>query len=195
MYSPKHFEISDQTQAYDFVQKHSFGQLISREAGRLFSSHLPLMLSEDKTKLIGHMAKQNPQLESLEAQEIMISFEGAHGYISPSWYQSQGVPTWNYQAVHIYGQCQLITDPNELKKIVDSLTHKYESQFTHPWQPDYNDKLINAIIGFEVQITEIQSKFKLSQNRSVEDQQQVIQQLKEQGNDALAQAMLKSLSD
>lgn len=150
---------------------------------------MPFLLSDDKTKIYGHLAIANPQHKQLAGQEVLLTLEGPHGYVSPSWYNSPGVPTWNYQAVHIYGVCSLINDVQKLKHIVDALTHKYESAFEKPWQPKYKAAMLNAIVGVEIAITEIQCKYKLNQNRSLEDQQNVSAQLKSNGLVALASAM------
>lgn len=189
MYIPKPFEVNDDNEKFSFIQENAFGQLISQLDGRLFSTHMPFLLSEDKTKIYGHLAIANPQHKQLAGQEVLITLEGAHGYVSPSWYNSPGVPTWNYQAVHIYGVCSLINNAEKLKEIVDALTYKYESAFEKPWQPEYKATILNAIMGVEIAITEIQCKYKLSQNRPLEDQQQVSAKLKSLGFTALSSAM------
>jgi transcriptional regulator len=96
----------------------------------LVSTHLPFLVSEDKSKLICHLAKNNPQHESIVNQEILVTFLGHHGYISPSWHVETGVATWNYQAVHVYGKCKVIEDKGLLKDIVEKLTTKHE-KLTH----------------------------------------------------------------
>ena len=189
MYIPKAYEITSDSEKYSFIHANAFGQLVSQLNGRLFSTHMPFLLSDDKTKIYGHLAIANPQHEQLAGQEVLITLEGAHGYVSPSWYSSPGVPTWNYQAVHIYGVCSLIDDAEKLKHVVDALTHKYESAFEKPWQPTYKAAALNAIVGLEIAITEIQCKYKLSQNRPLEDQQNVSAQFKSLGFTGLASAM------
>ena len=189
MFIPKSFQVSDETEIYSFIEANAFGQIISSKEGRLLSSHIPFLVSDDKTKLIGHLAKKNPQAQDIEDHEVLITLQGAHDYISPSWYEAPGVPTWNYQAVHIYGKCKIFNEPETLKKVVDSLTEKYESYFDEPWQPNYKASMLGAIIGFEVEITDIQAKYKLSQNRSVKDRKQVIQALEDIGSTELVAAM------
>ena len=189
MYIPKHFEVTDEKEKYAFIEANAFGQLVSNSAGRLFSTHIPFFLSSDKTKLIGHLARQNPQVQDIEGQEVLISLQGAHDYISPSWYADSGVPTWNYQAVHIYGSCKLFSSPDSLKQAVGTLTNRSESHFSIPWQPKYNPSMLKAIVGIEITISEIQCKYKLSQNRSPQDQAQVIEQLKASGSNKMAKAM------
>jgi transcriptional regulator len=99
------------------------------------------------------------------------------------------VPTWNYQAVHVYGIAELITEAGRLKNIVNKLTATYESSFESPWVPEYKESMLNAIVGIEIKITEIQCKYKLSQNRSENDREKVIEQLQKRGSVPLSKAM------
>ena len=192
MYIPDYFKVTDKKEIYAFIESNAFGQLVSNSCGRLFSTHIPFLLSEDRTKLLGHLARQNPQVQDIEGQEVLVTLQGAHDYISPSWYVGSGVPTWNYQAVHIYGHCKIIDRADELKRLVETLTKKYESNFSAPWQPDYNPSMLGAIAGVEISISEIQCKYKLSQNRSAQDRGQVIQQLEANGSKQLAEAMQRN---
>lgn len=189
MYIPKHFEVTDRDEIFAFVEANAFGQLISNVNGRLFSTHLPFILSENRSKIIGHLALPNPQHTEIDGQEVLITLEGAHDYISPAWYSSPGVPTWNYQAAHIYGQCKVFRDAKELQGIVNTLTNKYEAAFKEPWQPEYKTSMLGAIVGVEITINEIQCKYKLSQNRSPQDRSQVVEQLKLLGSNRLAEVM------
>jgi transcriptional regulator len=189
VYIPKHFEVTDENEVFAFIEANAFGQLISHVEGRLFSTHMPFLVADDRTRLIGHLAVQNPQHAELDGQDVLITLEGPHDYISPAWYSSPGVPTWNYQAVHIYGQCKVFRDTNELKEVVDALTSKYEAGFETPWLPEYKPAMLNAIAGVEISIRDIQCKYKLSQNRSAQDQEQVVEQLREHGAVKLAEAM------
>lgn len=192
MFTPKRFKVTDEDEIYAFIQANAFGQLISSKNDRLLSSHIPFLLSVDKNKLIGHLAKVNPQAQDIEDHDVLITLQGAHDYISPSWYEGAGVPTWNYQAVHIYGKCKVFNQPEALKEVVDTLTDKYESGFDKPWIPNYKAAMLGAIVGFEVEITEIQAQYKLSQNRSDQDRKQVIAALKEIGSTKLAKEMMRN---
>lgn len=189
MFIPKHFDVSEQKEIFAFIEANAFGQLISNVGGRLFSTHIPFFLSKDKTKLVAHLATQNPQIQGIEKQEVLVTLQGEHGYVSPSWYIGSGVPTWNYQAVHIYGKCEAFDAPNKLKLVVDSLTKKYESNFSNPWQPEYSYSMLEAIVGIEISINEIQCKYKLSQNRSAQDRENVIVKLRANGSEELAKTM------
>ena len=189
MYIPSHFEVTDREEVYRFIRANSFGQLISSVEGRAFSSHLPFLLGTNEQSLVCHVAKSNPQWQSIENQEVLITFQGPHDYISPSWYHSPGVPTWNYQAVHIYGKASLVTDYDKLASIVKELSDVHEASLEIPWQAKYKESLLNIIVGIEIQITEFQCKYKLSQNRPENDQQQIIKELKRSGALAMAREM------
>jgi len=193
MYIPKHFKVTDDDEILSFLQANSFGQLISRHQDRLFSSHLPFLIAADVKFQKCHLARQNPQWQDIENQEVLIILPGPHDYISPSWYQNPGVPTWNYQAVHIYGHCRIFDDAGSLSEVVNELTAKHEAKLTEPWTPQYQEAMLKAIIGIEIEITDIQCKYKLSQNRPAEDHQVVIDNLEQLGSEALSQAMRKTL--
>ncbi len=193
MYLPEHFKISDQDEIFSFLQANAFGQLISLQDNRLTSSHLPFLVATDRRHLQCHLARQNAQWQQLEGQQVLVTFQGPHDYISPSWYQNPGVPTWNYQALHVYGNCRVFDDAGDLAAIVDALSARYESGFESPWKPQYRDAMLKAIIGVEIEIDDIQCKYKLSQNRPAADQQGVIDQLDELGSESLAQAMRNKL--
>ena len=192
MYIPKHFEVVDDNEVYAFIEQNAFGQLVSMVEGRLFTTHLPFLLSEDRTQVTGHLALQNPQHIELDGQDVLVTLTGAHDYISPAWYSSPGVPTWNYQAVHLYGKCRLFRDVDKLKGLVDTLTNTYEKAFAQPWQPDFSDSMLGAIVGVEILIDEIQCKYKLSQNRSSHDRAQVIERLRSIGSIKLSEAMARN---
>lgn len=189
MYIPKHFEITDTETIFAFIQQNAFGQLVSSVDGRPFVTHVPFLLARDHSVLATHLAKQNPQLENIEGQEVLLIFTGPHAYISPQWFSSHGVPTWNYQAVHIYGKCAIFDEPERLKQFVETLTNKYEKAFEQPWQPEYNEKLLQAIVGVEIRILDIQCKFKLSQNKSSADRIGIVDNLEKAGAGAMADAM------
>jgi len=193
MYLPDHFKISEAEEIFSFLDANAFGQLVSLQDDRFMVSHLPFLISADRKQLHCHLARQNPQWQQLEGQQVLVTFQGPHDYVSPSWYQSPGVPTWNYQAVHVYGGCRVFDAAGELATLVEALSARYESAFENPWEPQYRDAMLKAIVGVEIAIDEIQCKYKLSQNRSEADQQGVIDRLDELGSESLVRAMRKTL--
>ena len=193
MYVPEHFRVTEQDEIFAFLNANAFGQLISIDERRPFASHLPFLIAKDRDTLLCHLARQNPQWRHLAEQQVLVTFLGPHDYISPSWYQNPGVPTWNYQAVHIYGRCRVFDDAVELASLVETLSERYESGFDKPWQPQYRDAMLKAIVGVEVSIEELECKYKLSQNRPPADHAGVVDQLEQRGARPLAGAMRKAL--
>ncbi len=191
MYLPRAFEVSDRDEIFSFIAQNRFGQMISHFEGRPCSNHLPFLVSEGRLRLVSHLARANPQWRGADGQQVLVTFQGPHGYISPAWYEQPGVPTWNYQAVHVYGECTTFEEPERLKGLLAKLVEKYEAASEEPWLPRYPDQLLEAIVGVEIEITEIQCKYKLSQNRSDNDRRRVIEALKRQGLQSLAEAMSK----
>lgn len=193
MFVPDKFAVTDSDEIFAFVAANAFGQLVSQHEGRPLVSHLPFLVSEDRRTLRCHVARPNPQWRQIENQQVLATFLGPHDYISPSWYRGAGVPTWNYQAVHVYGRCRVFDDAAELAALVEALSGVYEGRFESPWQPRYPDSMLRAIVGIELAIDEIQGKYKLSQNRPAEDHAPVIDRLDELGSDALVAAMRRTL--
>ena len=129
------------------------------------------------------MARANPQWRHFASGgEVLAIFHGPHGYVSPSWYQTElAVPTWNYATVHAYGVPTLIHEPEGVASLLNETVSTYEASFEQPWRgelpAEFVDKLTQGIVAFELPITRIEGKFKLSQNRSAADLQGVIDAL------------------
>ena len=179
MHIPKYFAEHDQAEILRFIAAHAFGTLVTVDAGVPCASHIPFLLEQGETlTLSGHLAKANPQWQHLAANpQVLAMFQGAHAYVSPTWYEGTGVPTWNYTAVHVYGTVRVIHDTAWLKAQVEHLSHYYEGDTPNAWIPAYPDKMLEAIVGFEITIESLQAKYKLSQNRSAADQHNVMQAL------------------
>ena len=197
MYIPKAFRVDDIDTLHAFMREYSFATLVTQQDGELLASHLPFLLDAERGTpsggqvsygtLIAHMARANPQWRTFNStQEALVIFQGPHTYISPSWYEDaieQSVPTWNYAVVHAYGKPHLIEDTTALYTILQALVQKHESHFEKPWtlQPldDFMQNKMRAIVGFQIPITRLEGKYKLSQNRSLNDQVRVVTALEE----------------
>lgn len=183
MYTPSAFAVSDRDTLHDFIVVHSFATLVSSNVDVTDASHLPLLLdrnSGEHGQLTGHFAKANPHWKDLDGQNVLAVFHGPHAYISPTWYGEQNVvPTWNYVAVHVRGTIRLEHDRDRLLDIVRQSVETYEAAMPTPWsldsaEPSFIDKLLDAIVGFTIDIEQLKGKWKLNQNHSVERQQRVI---------------------
>lgn len=186
MYIPKYFAETDPEKLVDFIQANSFGILFSQRNGQAFATHVPFLVQQEAGSngwLRGHMAKANPHWRELEG-EVLVVFPGPHVYISPAWYEEEKVvPTWNYLAVHVYGQISVIHDEECLLQIVRDTVSFYEADRPAPWRLDtsseYVHKMLKGIVGFKIEITRLEGKWKLSQNHPVTRQEKVVKALRQ----------------
>ena len=191
MYIPKAFREDDVSTIHTLIREYSFATLVTQHEGVPFATHLPFILDAERGPngtLLAHMARANPQWHDFNsAQEVLVIFQGPHAYISPSWYEVElSVPTWNYAVVHAYGLPRLIEDQEELYNLLKILIQTHEAQFDKPWpfqlSDDYLQKMMRGIVGFEIEITRLEGKFKLSQNRTETERENVITALQESKN-------------
>lgn len=172
---------------HGFMEAHSLGALVTASADGMFATHLPFILNRGKGThgiLEGHLARANPHHRHAHAGEALVIFTGPDAYITPSWYPSKAehgkvVPTWNYVAVHVYGELRFTEDPAYLRRHLEELTARHETGREVPWTLDdaptgYIDQLQRAIVGVELAITRIEGKWKMSQNRPAADVEGVI---------------------
>ncbi|MBU8732904.1 FMN-binding negative transcriptional regulator [Cytobacillus oceanisediminis] len=189
MYIPKYYKVTNADEIWEFVQSNSFGTMVTTKHGRPIATHLPLQLIKegDTCYLTGHMAYGNPQWRTFEASEdVLVMFQGPHAYISSSWYEEENVPTWNYQAVHVYGRANILSE-EELKQDLAMLLQKYEKHRKNPvlWDklsPELLEQQLKGIVGFKIRVEEIQAADKLSQNRNERDYQNIIHKLHEEND-------------
>jgi transcriptional regulator len=203
MYIPAAFAESDQAKLHDFIEWHSFGLLVSQQDGIPFATHLPFLLERDagaQGRLIGHVARANPQWRQADGQTVLAIFSGPHVYVSPSWYEAeQVVPTWNYVAVHVYGQLTVVEDREVLRELVRKMVAVYERAMARPWMFDgstvFMERMLTQIVGFHIPIQRIEGKWKLNQNHPVERRKKVIGVLEELGdeNSQAVAAMMKAM--
>ncbi|HDR7382806.1 TPA: FMN-binding negative transcriptional regulator [Bacillus toyonensis] len=188
MYIPKYFAIQDEEMKYETIEQNSFATLFSQHNGEPYATHLPLLLNRETLTLYGHFARPNAQWKDSENQQVLAIFQGPHSYISPSWYETnKAVPTWNYVAVHVYGELEVVEDKQELLNSLQDLVHKYEDpQRTYSLDdvdPDYMAGLSKGIVGFKIKINKIEGKAKLSQNHSIERRNLVVEKLEKVGSE------------
>ena len=183
MYTPRAFALDDLPELQQLIRHTRLAQLVTFGEHGLQASHLPLLLNPDEGPngtLYGHLAKANRQWQDLQnGSEALVIFAGADAYVSPGFYPAKAehgkvVPTWNYLAVHAYGQAEVFTDAERLLTLVSALTDRHENGRAQPWKvsdapADYIDGMLKAIVGFALPIQRLQGKRKLSQNRSAAD--------------------------
>ena len=198
MYIPELYKNENQEEIQNFIHQNGFGILVNQTKGKLWATHIPLLLQEKDSKqiLVGHVSAENPQAESFKTNdEVLAIFSGVHSYISSSWYDHENVPTWNYLAVHVYGNLKIhsLEESIEALKI---LVDKYESKSEKPVRvEDLSKKTMlqaRGITSFEIEITDIQAVKKMSQNRDNKNYKKIISEL-EKTNDNQAIAVAKEM--
>lgn len=205
MYTPASFAVEDLATLHACIEENSFATLVTTDAEGAAVSHLPLLLDRNAGRngtLIGHMAKANPQWREIANGDALAVFHGAHTYISPGWLNQQNVvPTWNYVAVHVTGKVRIVEEQTQVLDIVRRYVNFYESSMPEPWQletadPEFIEKLLDAIVGFSIEITSIEGKWKLNQNHSEERRQKIIDGLETRPDEesaAIAELMRATL--
>lgn len=191
MYLPSAFRQNDLTELHRQIAACRLATLVSHGPRGLQASHLPLLLVEEEGEfgtLYGHLARANPHWRELALDtEVLVICQGPDAYVSPGWYPAKAehgkvVPTWNYIAVHAYGQAEIFDDEQRLLNLVSRLSDRHEASQPKPWSVDdapreYLDSMLRAIVGFALPIRRLEGKWKLGQNRSAADQQGVQQAL------------------
>jgi transcriptional regulator len=202
MYLPAMFAETDREKLFDFIERYSFGILVSQVDGSPFATHMPFLVERETGAhgtLVGHVARANPHWQSAAGQTGLAIFAGPHVYVSPTWYQSENVvPTWNYTAVHVYGQMRIVEDEAGLSAIVGAMVRFYEQSMPTPWTFDdrttYMQRMLAQIVGIRIEIERIEGKFKLNQNRTVEQRERVVAELerREDENSADVAALMRA---
>ncbi|MDT0357133.1 FMN-binding negative transcriptional regulator [Herbaspirillum huttiense F1] len=205
MYIPAHFADQDTASLHQLITAHPFGVLVSHTASGLDANHLPCHLDPAQGALGTlhlHVARANPLWRELaDGDEVLVVFSAGDAYISPSWYPSKHeahrqVPTWNYSVAHAHGRVTIRDDERYLRGVVARLTRTHEAGEAKPWKmsdapADYTDTLLKAIVGIEIEITRLEGKRKLSQNKEVRDIEGAGRALAERGHVQLGEAMLQ----
>jgi len=185
MYIPKNYLTTDKSEIVAFMREYSFATLVTAKEELPIGTHLPFLVETrgEDVVLVSHFARANRQWEDLEQSQVLVIFSEPHAYISPRHYlQKLNVPTWNYFSVHAYGKGKLITDTQEVFTVLENTINTYEVEYRTQWDllpTDYKHKMIKGIVAFEITIIDLQAKKKLSQNKTVKEQEQIIEALKD----------------
>ncbi|ANY17695.1 FMN-binding negative transcriptional regulator [Bordetella pseudohinzii] len=204
MYIPAHFKIEDPAALHELMRAFPLGMLVTHGGSGLDVNHIPFELDEGAGALgvlNAHVARANPVWQDVaDGDEALVVFRAEQAYISPSWYPSKHeahkqVPTWNYRVVHARGRIVIRDDERYVRGVVARLTRRHEAGEPQPWKmsdsaPEYIDGMLRAIVGIQVEITALEGKFKLGQNKEARDIAGAGQALVERGEQALGQIML-----
>jgi transcriptional regulator len=182
MYIPRSFAETDAQILYQFMRDHNFAAFVTQHNGQMVASHLPFMVDTERGVLKAHLARANDQWKGFDGGEALVIFQGAHAYVSPTWYETHpSVPTWNYTTVHVYGVPQVVDNAETIRVMLGELVQNHEHGRDPEWEmhlpDDYYETMVKSIVVFEMPIARVEGKFKLSQNRSEVDQESVIEHL------------------
>ncbi len=205
MYIPSSFSETDQTKMFNFIEGNNFGLLVSQLGGEPFASHLPFLLDRESGPsglLMSHMARANPHWQTSDCNALVV-FSGPHTYISPSWYESENVvPTWNYVAVHVYGTLHVIEDEETTLTVLRDFVIFHEKSMPSPWRLPENEyfvkRLAESVVVFEVKISRMEGKWKLSQNQPRQRREGVVDALslrRDENSQAIAAMMALALRE
>ena len=189
MHIPKFYRQQDRQTIVEFLRKNDFATLVVYDGEKPIASHLLFEIVENGESLFvnGHMSRANPMWRLFEKNnEVLVIFQGPHTYISPTWYNHINVPTWNYQSVHVYGKPRLVTDKEESYGILKRLVDRYETSGRYKMETlphDFVEKEMRGVAAFQIDVTEIEASYKLSQNRDEESYRSIVAHLEQRDND------------
>ena len=206
MYLPAPFAESCPEELQRIMREHPLAMLVTQRPDGLEADHLPFLLIADQGplgSLQAHVARANPLWRAVrDGDAVLVVFRGTDGYISPNWYPGKQethrhVPTWNYEAVHAHGCIRVREDEKFLRAVLGRLTRVHEASDPRPWRmsdapADYLAEELGQIVGIEIELTRIEGKRKLSQNRDARDFENTVQTLENRGRKDLAAAMRRA---
>jgi len=201
MYIPKQYQGESREAAITFMKQFNFATIVTTVQGIPMATHLPFTIKDKANNdliISSHFAKANQQWKHLTEQENLVIFQEPHAYISPTHYnKKENVPTWNYLAVHAYGKAQLIEDQETVFSLLEEMMNSFEPAYKKQWDElpmTYKTKMIKGIVAFEMTVTQLNSKEKLSQNKKENERQSIINSF-EQSNDMNEQLIAKYMRE
>jgi len=180
MYVPNQFKMQDRQETVDFMRRFSFGLMITVNNNEPQGIHLPFVINEVNGSILlsSHCARANPNWKDIDERKILVVFNEPHAYISPKHYEKElNVPTWNYLAVHAYGSGRIIQEDANALCLLESMIDSYDAGYKTQWEKlpmDYKLKMIKGIVAFEIEVTELIGKKKLSQNKTEKERNNII---------------------
>jgi transcriptional regulator len=203
MYIPSFNLLTDKQEAISFMQKYSFATIITAVNDVPEATHLPFLVKQenDKVYLLSHFAKANPQSAQIIDKTSLVIFTEPHAYISPKNYEKEeNVPTWNYIAIHAYGKAVIIEEESKKAELLQHTINFYDPGYMQQWETlsdHYKSKMMKGIVAFKIEITDLQGKQKLSQNRTEQERENIISSLSQSTdtNEKEIAAYMSKLSD
>ena len=193
MYIPEYNRIEDHALTLAFMQANPFAILVSETEAGMVATHLPFVVQLDAEGFLlrAHVARANQHWRALEQKESLVVFHGPHAFISPSLYEHrESVPTWTYAVVHAYGRGKILSAEAEAAQVLRDLISKFDASYKEQWSSvseQYRRRMMNNIVAFEIRATRVETKYKLNQNRTRADQENVIRSLAQSSDTAVTE--------
>ncbi len=194
MYVPKHNRQEDRSALLAYMRAYSFAALATSGSAGLTATHLPFVIEEQEGRitLLAHMAKANPQWRDFAGGgDALVIFMQPHAYVSPRLYDSrQNVPTWNYVAVHAYGRPLLIEERAAKLELQKKLIAQYDMGYLEQMAQlpeSYIDAKLAAIVSFSIEVTRIDARYKLSQDKNPVERERIERELEASGDSVAAE--------
>jgi len=184
MYIPSLNKFDDQLEAVSFMQRYSFATIVTVKHGVPAATHLPFIVTQKDGNIVlkSHFAKANPQSSDIINSRVLVIFTEPHAYISPKHYEkAESVPTWNYLAVHAYGDCKVLEGEADKNALLKETIECFEADYLKQWQglaESFKLNMMKGIVAFEILVDDLQAKKKLSQNRTEKERENIIGELK-----------------
>jgi len=194
MYSPPYNRVEERKELLEFMRANSFALLVTATGGAPVASHLPVTVADGEAGIVihSHMAKNNPQWQEFFDDEVLVVFAGPHAYVSPRWYgEKERVPTWNYAALHAYGKVTLTAEGKVKHAAQRSLVAELDPQWLPRFdalRPEYVEQMLQGIVTFDIAVTRLETRWKLSQNRGRREQELIAAEL-EKSDDVSVRAL------
>ncbi|TSD66618.1 FMN-binding negative transcriptional regulator [Inquilinus sp. KBS0705] len=204
MYTPAYNLIDNIPEAVEFMRRYSFATIVTVVDNVPTATHLPFIVEQrdNKVVLVSHFAKANHQAKDIFNCRPLVIFTEPHAYVSPKHYEKElNVPTWNYLAVHAYGNATPINKDEEVKEVLEKMIGFYETDYMKQWNnlpPDFKYGLMKGIVAFELIVDDLQGKKKLSQNKTQKEIDNIISAFKasnDQNEQEIAAYMAKLKKD
>jgi transcriptional regulator len=183
MYTPKHNREEDREKIYAFMREHSFATLVTVKTDAPRATHLPFIveMKDESITLYAHMAKANDQWRDFSRErELLVIFQEPHAYVSPRHYETEhNVPTWNYVSVHLYGHAKVLETKQETLERLERMIWEHDEGYMLVWRelpPDYINAKLNGIVSFRIDAERIEARFKLSQDRTASERENIIKE-------------------
>ncbi len=177
------FLLEDENEVRRLIRENPWATIVSATANGLVASHYPVMLEEGEPgiSLVSHVGRPDEELHELGRHEVLVVIQGPHGYISPGWYGDvPAVPTWNHVTAHLYGTPEILSD-EENYRVLGDLVDRFELRMPQPARLEYNEeyarRIVHGTAGFRLRVTRFDARAKLSQNKSPEVVDTVIDRL------------------